>query len=86
MTARTAMTKYHVLGVNEQWKFISHSSAGWKSKIKAPEWPCSLEGTLFLVFSWCLLIVPSDGRRGRDLSGTSFTRTKPSKDDSTLMT
>lgn len=80
------MTKYHVLGGYEQWKFTSHSCGGWKSKIKAPEWPCSLEGPSFWfsagAFSLCLQMGEGIGISLELLLHS----TKPNQDDSTLIT
>lgn len=44
-----------------QQRFIPHSSGGLKSKIRAPTWLHYLVRALFLVYSWCLLLVTSHG-------------------------
>ena len=60
----------------KQQKFIAHSSATWKSKVKVPAWLPSAEGASSL-FMLCLLAVSSWGGRGYILSGVLSVTNKP---------
>ena len=59
LSIQAAITKYQRLGVYKQWKFISHRSQVWKSKIKASALLGSGEGPLpgCRLLTYCCVLI-----------------------------
>ena len=81
------LIKYQTLAYKQQ-KFISHSSGGWKSKIRVPAQLSSHEGPL-LGYGWltsrCVLTRQRAGRESK-LSCDTYRATNAIHEDSTLLT
>ena len=77
LSAKPAITKYHKLSDLNNTNLCSHSSGGWKSKLRVPEWldssKSSFPGLLTIAFSMC----PHMPNRENKLPGSSSKGTNP---------